>query len=295
MVVPREVRKRVKKLRAQVERHSYRYYVLDKPSLEDAEYDQLFRELQAIEQQYPELATPDSPTQKVGGERLPGFEPVVHAVPMLSIRTETNTNSSAANTFDQYIRKELKLKSSDPPIEYSAELKFDGVAVNLRYESGVLVNAATRGDGTVGENITANIRTIPSIPQELTGDFPTILEVRGEVFMTHADFERINRAIATRGEKILINPRNAAAGSLRQLNPAITESRPLSFFAYGVGEVKGWPKEPLTHSAVLDALSALKFPLNDKRNVVEGGDDLAAFHAKVKEQRKDLPFDIDGV
>ncbi len=294
MVVPREVRQRVKKLRAEVERHNYRYYVLDEPSLEDAEYDQLFRELQSLEQQYPELATPDSPTQRVGGERLPGFEPVVHAVPMLSIRTETNTDSSAANAFDQYVRKELKLKIIDPPIEYSAELKFDGAAVNLRYESGVLVSAATRGDGSVGENITSNIRTISSIPQKLTGDFPSILEVRGEVFMTHDDFERINEALATKGGKTLVNPRNTAAGSLRQLDPAITETRPLSFFAYGIGEVQGWPTEPLTHSAVLDALLVLKFPVNDKREVVEGGDELAAFHAAVKEWRKDLPFDIDG-
>lgn len=295
MVVPREARNRAKKLRAEVKRHSYRYYVLDKPSIEDAEYDQLFRELQALERQYPELATPDSPTQNVGGESLPGFEPVVHAVPMLSIRTETDTNSSAANTFDEYIRRELKLKTPDPPIEYIAELKFDGAAVNLRYESGVLVSAATRGDGTVGENITSNIRTISSIPQRLTGDFPSILEVRGEVFMTHEDFERTNRELTTRGDKALINPRNAAAGSLRQLDAAITKQRPLSFYAYGIGEVQGWPKEPLTHSAVLEALHVLKFPVNHERKVVEGGERLAAFHAAVEQEREDLPFDIDGV
>jgi len=295
MAVSREIKLRVKKLRAEIERHNYRYYVLDDPSLEDAEYDQLFRELQALEQQYPELVTRDSPTQKVGGERLAGFESVVHAVPMLSIRTETNTDSSAAVTFDQYIRKELKLGAAEPPIEYSAELKFDGAAVNLRYESGVLINATTRGDGIVGENITSNIRTISSIPQRLTGNFPSILEVRGEVFMMHDDFERINKALAARGEKTLINPRNTAAGSLRQLDPARTAARPLSFFAYGIGEAQGWQEEPLTHSAVLDALLLLEFPVNDERRVVQGGDKLAAFHAAVKERRKDLPFDIDGV
>jgi len=214
---------------------------------------------------------------------------------MLSIRTETDTDSSAASTFDQYVRRELKLKLADGPIEYSAELKFDGVAVNLRYENGVLVSGATRGDGTVGENITANIRTISSIPQSLSGEFPEILEVRGEVFMAHEDFERINKALAAIGEKTLINPRNAAAGSLRQLDPAITEKRPLSFFAYGIGEVQGWPKEPLTHSAVLDVLRTLTFPVSDKREVVEAGDKLAAFHAEIRKQREELPFDIDGV
>ena len=230
-------RSAIEQLRRELHEHAHRYYVLDQPSIPDAEYDRLFQQLQALEAQHPELATPDSPTQRVGGRALDQFASVRHAVPMLSIRTETDTDASGAEKFDARIRRELGLKLDADPVQYVAEPKFDGLAINLRYERGVLVQAATRGDGEVGEDVTQNIRTIGQIPLRLTGAVPAILEVRGEIYMRRDDFQRLNEAQRQRAQKTFVNPRNAAAGAVRQHDPGIAAERPLSFFAYGLGEV----------------------------------------------------------
>lgn len=271
------------------------YYVLDAPQVPDAEYDRLFRELQALEAACPELLTPDSPTQRVGGVALPQFRPVRHAVPMLSIRTETDTEDSGALAFDARVRRELGLGEHAPPVEYCAELKFDGLAISLRYEAGVLVCAATRGDGETGEDVTQNVRNIRQIPLRLCSETPpAVLEVRGEVYMRRDDFVRLNEAQQMRGEKTFVNPRNAAAGAIRQLDPAVSARRPLSFFAYGLGEFAGWT-EPHTHAAVLDALQAFGLPVCGERTVARGAAALAAFHRDIGDRREALPFDIDGV
>ncbi|HWR78491.1 MAG TPA: NAD-dependent DNA ligase LigA [Thiobacillus sp.] len=287
---------RVTALRREIERHNYAYYVLDAPAIPDAEYDRLFRELQALEAEHPELVTPDSPTQRVGGKPLDGFAPVRHAVPMLSIRTETDTEASGAQAFDARVRKELGRDETDPPVEYAAELKFDGLAINLRYEHGVLVQAATRGDGETGEDVTQNIRTVKAIPLRLSTELPPIvLEVRGEVFMRRDHFERYNERQREAGKPTLVNPRNGAAGSIRQLDPAIAAQRPLSFFAYGLGEVQDWNNAPATHSATLDALAALGVPVCGERITGLGAAALIAFHDDIAARRDQLPFDIDGV
>lgn len=289
--------KRAAALRELLHAHAHRYYVLDDPSIPDAEYDKLFAELQAIEAAHPELLTPDSPTQRVLGKVLDGFTPVRHAVPMLSIRTETDTEASGAEAFDARIRRELCLTETDPPVAYAAELKFDGLAINLRYEHGVLVTAATRGDGEQGEDVTQNIRTVGQIPLKLQGAVPEVLEVRGEVYMRRDDFEALNERQREKGEKTFVNPRNAAAGAVRQLDPAIAAQRPLSFFAYGLGEVQGW-EVPATHSAMLDALQAMGMPVCEHRTVALGAtgpDGLVAFHQRMGALRDSLPFDIDGI
>ncbi|MBI1284930.1 MAG: NAD-dependent DNA ligase LigA [Thiobacillus sp.] len=287
---------RVTKLRQEIERHNHAYYVLDQPLIPDAEYDRLFRELQTLEAEHPGLATPDSPTQRVGGKPLDAFASVRHAVPMLSIRTETDTEASGAQAFDARVRKELGLADSDPPVDYSAELKFDGLAINLRYEHGVLVQAATRGDGETGEDVTQNIRTIHVIPLRLSGHLPPdVLEVRGEVYMRRDDFERYNAKQREAGKPTLVNPRNGAAGSIRQLDPAMAAQRPLSFFAYGLGEVRGWEDAPDTHSATLDALAAMRVPVCGERITGPGAAALIAFHDDIAARRDQLPFDIDGV
>jgi len=289
------VSERAHQLRAEIEQHNHRYYVLDAPLISDAEYDQLFRELQALEAEHPELATPDSPTQRVGGKALDMFQPVRHALPMLSIRTETDTEASGAFAFDSRVRRELKLVESEPPVEYAAELKFDGLAINLRYENGVLIRAATRGDGETGEDVTENVRTVGSIPLRLRTEAPpAVLEVRGEIYMKRPDFERFNARALAAGEKTLVNPRNAAAGSIRQLDSRMAASRPLSFFAYGLGETQSWTL-PATHSAVLDALAVLGLPVCPERAVLLGPQALADFHQRMGERRSSLAFDIDGV
>jgi DNA ligase (NAD+) len=285
---------RAAELRALLNRHAHLYYVLDAPEIPDAEYDRLFQELQAIEAAHPALRTADSPTQRVGGKVLAGFTPVRHAVPMLSIRTETDTEDSGAIAFDARVRRELGLGDADAPVEYAAELKFDGLAINLRYERGVLVQAATRGDGETGEDVTQNIRTIGQVPLRLSGQDATVLEVRGEVYMRRDDFERLNEAQRAKGEKTYVNPRNTAAGAVRQLDPAVTASRPLSFFAYGLGDVQGWNVPP-SHAALMDALEAMGLPVSAERAVVQGADGLVAFHRAVGAKRDALPFDIDGV
>ena len=282
---------RIAQLRAELERHNHAYYVLDAPTVPDAEYDKLFRELQALEAQHPELLTADSPTQRVGGKVLEGFAPVRHAVPMLSIRTETDTESSGAVNFDTRVHNAL---STTDEIEYACELKFDGLAINLRYEHGVLVQAATRGDGETGEDVTQNVRTIHCIPLHLTGCTAEVLEVRGEVYMSRKDFNRYNEKQRDLGLPTLVNPRNGAAGSIRQLDPALAAKRPLSFFAYGLGEVNGWTL-PATHSAILDALQSFGLPVCADRAVVRGAQALAEFHQRIAAKRDALPFDIDGV
>jgi DNA ligase (NAD+) len=291
-----DARTRIAALRREIEQHNYNYYVLDRPTIPDAEYDRLFRELQAAEAEHPELVTPDSPTQRVGGKPLDAFASVRHAVPMLSIRTETDTEASGAQAFDTRVRKELGLSDADPAVEYAAELKFDGLAINLRYERGVLIQAATRGDGETGEDVTRNIRTIQAIPLRLLSDRPPdVLEVRGEVYMRRDDFERYNAKQREAGKPTLVNPRNGAAGSIRQLDPAMTAQRPLSFFAYGLGEVRGWKDAPLTHSATLDALAHMGVPVCAERITGLGAVALIAFHDDMAARRDQLPFDIDGV
>ncbi len=292
---PLAVAGRVAALREAIARHDHAYYVLDAPTVSDAEYDALFRELADLEARHPELSTPDSPTRRVGGQPLAAFAPVRHRVPMLSIRTETDTTADAAAKFDARIRRDLGLAEDAPPVAYVAELKFDGLAISLRYEQGVLAVAATRGDGEVGEDVTANVRTIRAIPQRLaTPSPPAVLEVRGEVYMRRADFEALNERQRAAGEKTFINPRNTAAGAVRQLDPSVTARRPLRFFAYGVGETEGFAL-PATHAGVLEALAGFGLPINGDWRRARGAADLAAFYAAVATRRDKLPFDIDGV
>ncbi|CAN7453517.1 NAD-dependent DNA ligase LigA [Variovorax sp. LjRoot290] len=288
----------------QLRRHAHLYYVLDVPELPDAEYDKLFQRLQALEAEHPELRTPDSPTQRVGGKVLEGFAKVRHKVPMLSIRTETDITPGGASAFDARVRKELGLAEDGPQVEYVCELKFDGLAVNLRYEQGVLVQAATRGDGEIGEDVTQSIRTVQQIPLRLHGDAPPVVEVRGEVYMRRDDFEALNErqrekiAAGQKNEKVFVNPRNAAAGAVRQLDPAIAASRPLSFFAYGLGEVsspeQGGP-DCATQFDWLQQFHAWGFPIGAQTQRARGAIELIAFHETIARQRDALPYDIDGV
>ena len=293
-----KVTRRAAKLREEIERHSHAYYVLDAPTIPDAEYDKLFRELQVLEAQYSELRILDSPTRRVGdkalADRREGFDAVRHVVAMLSIRSETDTTAGGAQAFDVRVRKELGLHESDPPVEYACELKFDGLAINLRYEHGFLYKATTRGDGETGEDVTQNVLTIRQIPLRLKDCEASVLEVRGEVYMSRKDFERYNEKQRAQGLPTLVNPRNGAAGSIRQIDSKLTAKRPLSFFAYGLGEVQGW-EIPVTHSAVLDALDKMKIPVCDERALVQGAQGLVDFHRRIAAKRDNLPFDIDGV
>lgn len=305
------------RLRAEIEQHNVRYYVYDDPSISDAEYDRMMRELQDLEAAHPELVTPESPTQRVGAAPVSAFGSVRHAVPMLSLGNAFDEEDVVA--FDRRVTDTLRgagLLGPAQQAEYFCELKLDGLAISLRYEDGRLVQAATRGDGQTGEDVTSNIRTIKAIPLQLTGPAPKVLEVRGEVLMNRADFEKLNAAQAKRDEKVFVNPRNAAAGSLRQLDPRITAKRPLRFFAYGWGEVQGLPgsqsglfdEAPAgatdaaatlpekSHGAMLDWLAALGLPVNVKHNHrATGAEGLMAFYAKVGALRPGLPYDIDGV
>ena len=294
MTLTDEPARRAAELRAQLHRHAHLYHVLDAPEWPDAEYDRRFQELQALEAAHPELLSPDSPTQRVAGAVLAGLTPVRHAVPMLSITTETDVSEGGAIAFDARVRRELALTEADPAVDYAAELKFDGLAMNLRYEAGVLVQAATRGDGETGEDVTQNVRTIGQIPLRLIGHAPAVLEVRGEVYMRRDDFERLNERQRERGDKTFVNPRNTAAGAIRQLDPALVRQRPLSFYAYGLGEVQGWDL-PATQSGLLDALAAFGLPVNALRTVAAGPAALVQFHQRVAAERDALPFDIDGV
>ena len=275
-------------LRVQIEQHNHSYYVLDQPTVSDAEYDRLFRELQALELAFPELLRPDSPTQRVGGAPLAAFNEVRHATPMLSLNNAFEQEEVEA--FDRRVAEAL----GSPLIEYATEPKYDGLAVSLVYENGLLVSGATRGDGTTGEDVTTNLRTVRSIPLRLHGRHaPASLEVRGEVLMLKADFARLNERQAQLGEKIFANPRNAAAGSLRQLDPRITATRPLTFYAYGTDVAASGLYT--RHSETLDALTQWGFPVTRERRVVIGSAGVLAYFADIGARRSQLPFDIDGV
>lgn len=290
-----EAPERMRALEAILERCNYEYYVLDAPTLPDAEYDRLWNELSALEERFPALRSPASPTLRVGGAPRSDLAKVVHEMPMLSIHTETDFSREGAKAFDARVRRELGLDDEAPAVEYDCEMKFDGLAVSLRYEKGVLVRAATRGDGTTGEDVTANVRTIRTIPLRLTdASVPEVLEVRGEVIMHRADFEALNRRQLEAGQKTFVNPRNAAAGALRQLDPKVTAERRLHFYAYSLGVVSG-PVPADTQSGILDWFAAIGFPIAGLRRVVSGPEALADFHETVSAERENLPFEIDGV
>ena len=283
------VKERIRRLRDEIDRHNYQYYVLDEPLIPDAEYDRLLRELQALEQDHPGLVTPDSPTQRVGAEPLEAFGTVRHEVPMLSL--ENAFGEQDVLDFDRRVRERLGVEA----VEYNAEPKLDGLAVTLRYEQGVLRQAATRGDGYSGEEITQNVRTVPSVPLRLLGaGYPDVLEVRGEVYMTHAGFRELNERQAERGEKTFVNPRNAAAGSLRQLDPRITAQRPLAIFCYGVGRVAGGTLAP-RHSGVLAQLKEWGLRVSADVGVVQGVEGCLAYYRAMADRRARLDYDIDGV
>ncbi len=274
---------------AELNRASYNYHVLDAPTIPDAEYDRLYHELAALETLHPEAIAPDSPTQRVGDAPIPEFDQVTHAVPMLSLNN--GFSDEDIDNFDRKVREALEIRE----VAYNAELKFDGLAISLRYEDGRFVQAATRGDGYTGEDVTANIRTVRVIPMRLHGDkVPAVLEVRGEVLMFKRDFDSLNERQRAAGQKEFANPRNAAAGSLRQLDARITNARRLRFFAYGVGQLDGVDL-PESHSGMLDWLGELGLPVAKERAVVKGRDGLLGFYRDIGERRASLPYEIDGV
>jgi len=283
------IARRVEKLRREIERHLRLYHVEDSPEIPDAEYDALFHELVRLEEEHPELATPDSPTQRVGAKPAEGFAEVRHRVPMLSLANAFDDDDVA--NFDRRCREGLDREA----VEYACELKFDGLAVTLAYADGLFVQGATRGDGAVGEDVTNNLKTIHAIPLRLEGKKPPrLLEVRGEVLMLRKDFEAVNKRALEAGEKTFVNPRNAAAGGLRQLDPRLTAKRKLSFFAYGLGAVEGWSVPP-THSKLLDALGEMGFPVSKERRVAKGAEGLLKFYRDMGAKRPQLAYDIDGV
>lgn len=282
------LREQVAGLRAAIDEHNYSYYVLDRPTVPDAEYDRLFRELQALEAAHPELLTPDSPTQRVGAPPVVAFASVRHATPMLSLNNAFSEDEVEA--FDRRVREALGAVT----VDYSAEPKFDGLAVSLVYENGLLASGATRGDGLTGEDVTANLRTIRAIPLRLRGrNIPQHLEVRGEVVMLKADFEAMNRRHVELGEKCFANPRNAAAGSLRQLDPRITATRPLTFLAYGTDAPASGHYN--RHSETLDAIAGWGFPVSSERCIARGLDGMLGYFRQMVTRRRLLPFDVDGV
>ncbi len=284
--------RRIETLRSEINYHNRQYYVFDDPKIADAAYDRLLRELQRLESEYPQFITPDSPTQRVGDKPLEGFEEVIHRQPMLSLDNAFDEAEMAE--FERRIRERLKL-DDDQAVQYLAEPKLDGLAVSLRYQDGRLVQGATRGDGSRGEDVTSNVRTIKAIPLTLQGDdFPEILEVRGEVFMPHAGFEALNARAREQGEKGFVNPRNAAAGSLRQLDPRITAQRSLSFYAYGFGEVVPSPIAG-SQSESIRRLQQWGLPISPLHEVVGGVEGCIDYFARLMQQRDALPYDIDGV
>ncbi len=281
---------RVKQLRDQIDRHNYHYYVLDDPQIPDSEYDRLFRELQKIESEYPELITSDSPTQRVGAKPLKEFASVQHSIPMLSL-----DNAFSEDEFARFEHRVKERLGEDHKIVYCAEPKLDGLAVSLRYENGVLIQAATRGDGSHGEDVTHNVRTIQSVPLRLFGTgWPHILEVRGEVFMPKAGFERFNQQARKAGLKEFVNPRNAAAGSLRQLDPKITATRPLNMFCYGFGEIAGGPLAS-THSKSIEMLTQWGLRVSPELKILTGVHQCADYFSQLARRRDSLEYDIDGV
>ena len=285
------VKLRMEKLAEELEKHDKAYYIDNAPTVSDEIYDSLFQELARLEKEYPQFKSPVSPTERVGATVQSELKKVTHAVPMLSIHTETDYTAQGAYDFDARVRRELEL-TPDQTIDYDCELKFDGLAINLRYEDGVLVQAATRGDGYTGEDVTANVKTIKTLPLKVDG-FPKIFEVRGEVIMHKEVFRKLNEEQEAVGAKLFANPRNAAAGSLRQLDSALTAKRNLNFYAYGYGEVSEMPAD--TQSGLLDYLKSKGFPVISNRIVVQTPEQLEAFHLEVARIRHDLPFDIDGV
>jgi DNA ligase (NAD+) len=289
MTAPRTARSRARELREQLHEHNYRYYVLDDPSISDAQYDALLRELQALEAQYPELQTDDSPTRRIGAPPRAAFGAVRHAQRMLSL--DNAFSDAELEAFDRRVRELLEVDS----VDYAAEPKLDGLAVSLRYRDGVLVQAATRGDGTTGEDVTQNVRTIDSVPLKLAGPgIPATLEVRGEVYLSHAGFRVLNEQQAAAGQKTFVNPRNAAAGSLRQLDPAITAQRPLEIYCYGVGLVEGG-RLARTHSEILEQLRGWRLRVFEDIQRVSGLQGCNDYYRRYEQRRDRLAFDIDGV
>lgn len=285
------VKLRMEKLAEELEKHNKAYYIDNAPTVSDEVYDSLFQELARLEKEYPQFKSAVSPTERVGATVQSELKKVMHAVPMLSIHTETDYTAQGAYDFDARVRRELEL-TSDQTVDYDCELKFDGLAINLRYEDGVLVQAATRGDGYTGEDVTANVKTIKTLPLKVEG-FPKIFEVRGEVIMHKEVFRKLNEEQEAAGAKLFANPRNAAAGSLRQLDSSLTAKRNLNFYAYGYGEVSEMPAD--IQSGLLDYLKSKGFPVISNRTVVQTPEELEAFHLEVARIRHDLPFDIDGV
>jgi len=289
MQARRGASERARELRAEIERHNHLYHVLDRPQIPDAEYDALFRELLRLEAEHPEIVTPDSPTQRVGAPPTEAFAQVVHRVPMLSLNNAFD--DAEIETFDRRVREAL----GKDGIEYAAEPKFDGLAVSLVYERGVFRRGATRGDGYTGEDVTANLRTVRTIPLRLAArKAPLLLEVRGEVLMLKKDFNGLNRTQREKGEKEFVNPRNAAAGSLRQLDSRVTAERKLAFFAYGLGAVEGAPRFH-RHSELLDYLAESRMPVSAERALAKDATGLLAYYRGIEEKRRGLPYDIDGV
>lgn len=288
MMIPETVKRRCNELRKEIEQHNYRYYVLDDPSVPDVDYDQLMNELITLEAQYPELITHESPTQRVGAKPLAEFPEVNHIVPMLSLANAFDEDDMKA--FDKRIRDKLEVDT----IEYVAETKLDGLAVNLLYEDGKLALGATRGDGATGEDVTLNVRTIKSIPLRMTGSFPARLEVRGEVFMNKAGFAALNKMQEQSGGKLFANPRNAAAGSLRQLDPNITAKRPLQFFAHGIGLLEG-NHSPASHADILEKLKRWGLPVSPETRTVYDIVDCFKYYNEIGRHRVHLPYEIDGV
>ena len=290
MSTPLAILQRAAELREQLNLHNYRYYVLDDPQVPDSEYDRLMRELQSLEQQFPDLIVPDSPTQRVGAQPLDGFGEVLHRMPMLSL--ENAFSDTEMVDFDRRVRERL---GEVGEIIYTAEPKLDGLAISLRYESGLLVQAATRGDGSRGEDVTHNVRTIPSVPLRLLGeDWPQVLEVRGEIYMPLAGFERLNQRARVNGEKGFANPRNAAAGSLRQLDPKITAQRPLAMYCYGFGEISGGPLAA-TQSESIRRLADWGLRISPEMRTVEGAAGCLDYYREIGERRAALDYEIDGV
>ena len=279
---------RAAELRRLLEDANHRYHVLDDPAIPDAEYDAMLRELQAIEAAHPDLATADSPTQRVGAGVLPGFAQVVHEQPMLSLN-----NAFSDEEVHEFVQRIARQLGNEAP-EFSVEPKLDGLAISLRYEHGLFVRGATRGDGSTGEDVTANLRTVKAIPLRLLGAAPPVLEVRGEVYMPRAGFEAYNARMRATGGKVLANPRNGAAGSLRQLDPRLAAARPLSFYAYGLGITEGWAVPP-RHSQMLRALRDFGFPVSPEVSVARGAQGLLDYYAAIGARRDGLPYDIDGV
>jgi DNA ligase (NAD+) len=289
MAVSQTIRDQAATLRAAIEDANHRYYVQDNPSISDSEYDGLFRQLQVLEAQHPELISVDSPTQRVGAAPLKEFGSITHRMPMLSL--DNAFADADISAFDKRVREGLDANE----IDYSCEPKFDGLAISLHYENGLLTFGATRGDGFSGEDVSANLKTIRAIPLKLAGDHvPSLLEVRGEVLMLKKDFLAMNKKQEAAGEKIFVNPRNAAAGSLRQLDPRLTATRPLTFFAYGIGATENFAT-PTTHSDLMNVLEKMRFPVARERKVVRGVQGMLDYYRDLGEKRESLPYDIDGV